>query len=97
MAIVFIPALLQGLTGGRSRLEVEGATVRQIVENLDRLWPGIGERLMESGELRANISVAVDGEISPLGLLETVGPSSEVQFVAAIKGGACCGRAERSL
>jgi len=31
--------------------------------------------------------VAVDGEISPLGLLERVHPSSEVHFVAAIRGG----------
>ena len=40
-----------------------------------------------SGRLRPNISVAVDGEVSPIGLLEAVGPASEVHFVAAIKGG----------
>ena len=60
-----------------------------VIDNLDRLWPGLGERLMEQGRLRANISVAVDGEISPMGLLEAVQPASEVHFVAAIKGGTC--------
>jgi hypothetical protein len=87
LASVYIPTLLQALTGGRSVLEVEGGTVGEVIDNLDRLWPGIGERLVEEGRLRPNISVAVDGEISPMGVLEPVGPASEVHFVAAIKGG----------
>ena len=87
MATVYIPTLLQALTGGRSAVEVEGGTVQEVIENLDRAWPGIGERLMDAGRLRTNISVAIDGEVSPIGLLEHVGPESEVHFVAAIKGG----------
>ena len=87
MAIVFIPALLQPLTGGRASVEVEGATVRQVIESLERAWPGIRERLLDEGGLRPNISVAVDGEVMPMGLLEPVGRTSEVHFVAAIKGG----------
>jgi hypothetical protein len=42
---------------------------------------------VENGQLRANISVAVDGEITPLGLLEEVSEDGEIHFVAAIKGG----------
>jgi hypothetical protein len=87
MAQVFIPTLLQSFTGGLSQISVEGATVGQVVENLDKLHPGISFKLLESNRLRHNISVAVDGEISPLGLLEHVGPASEVHFVTAIKGG----------
>jgi len=87
LAIVFIPALLQPLTGGRASVEAEGATVRQVIESLERAWPGIRERLLEQDRLRPNISVAVDGEVTPMGLLEAVGPTSEVHFVAAIKGG----------
>ena len=89
MATVYIPTLLQALTGGRGTIEVDGATVGDVIDNLDGLWPGLGERLVEQGRLRANISVAVDGEISPMGVLEAVGPKSEVHFVAAIKGGTC--------
>jgi molybdopterin converting factor small subunit len=87
LAIVFIPTLLQPLTGGRASVEAEGATVRQVIESLEVAWPGIRERLLEHDRLRPNISVAVDGEVSPMGLLEPVGPTSEVHFVAAIKGG----------
>ena len=61
--------------------------MRQVIESLERTWPGIRERLLEQDRLRPNISVAVDGEVTPMGLLETVGPASEVHFVAAIKGG----------
>lgn len=87
MATAFIPTLLQPLTGGKSEVEVPGATVAEVIDNLERAWPGIGDRLMDAGRLRPNISVAVDGEVSPMGLLEPVGESSEVHFVAAIKGG----------
>lgn len=85
---MYIPALLQPLTGGNASVTVEGASVRQVIDRLEENWPGLSERLLENGRLRPNISVAVDGEISPLGVLEPVSPSSEVHFVTAIKGGA---------
>jgi len=87
VAKVYIPTLLRNLTGGSAAVEVDGATVGQVVERLEQLYPGIRERLLDAGRLRPNISVAVDGEISPMGLLERVEPSSEVHFVAAIQGG----------
>src|ERR1044071_8649800 len=87
MAVVYIPTILSSLTGAKSPVEVDGATVRQIIDNLDHSWPGIRDRLISGDRLRPNISVAVDGEISPLGLLERVSPESEIHFVAAISGG----------
>ncbi len=87
MPTVYIPTLLRTLTGGRESVEVEGGTVRQVIDNLDRAWPGLRDRLLDEGKLRPNISVAVDGEVTPMGLIEAVGPASEVHFIAAIKGG----------
>ncbi len=87
MATVFIPALLQPAVGGAGQLDVPGTTVRQVIENLDRLHPGVLAKLVDGGRLRPNLSVAVDGEVSPLGLMEPVGPHSEVHFVTAISGG----------
>jgi molybdopterin converting factor small subunit len=89
LARVYIPTLLRNLTGGRDSLEVPGVNVRQVIENLESRCPGIRDRLLEGGRLRPNISVAVDGEISPMGLLESVSAASEVHFITAIKGG--CG------
>ena len=87
MPTVFIPYLLQDLTAGRRELEVTGASVRDILDNLELSFPGFKERVLEGNHLRPNISVAVDGVISPLGLLERVEPHSEIHFVAAIRGG----------
>jgi molybdopterin synthase sulfur carrier subunit len=84
---VYIPASLAGLAGGKSKIDVEGSTVREVIDRLEQTYPGVRERLLENGRLRTNISVAVDGEVSPLGLLERVSPQSEVHFVAAISGG----------
>ena len=88
MATVFIPSLMQKLTGGESRVRIEGATVRRIVDNLDEAYPGIKDRLVENGRIRSNISVAIDGEVTPLGMLGKVGEDSEVHFLPAIGGGA---------
>ena len=79
--------MLRELTGGRAIVEAAGATVREVVDDLERQWPGIRYRLVDNGRLRSNLSVAVDGEVSPLGLGEAVEPASEVHFVAAIRGG----------
>ena len=88
MPTVYIPTLLQPLTGGKASVEVEGATVSQAIDSLEKLCPGLRDRLIEDGRLRSNLAVAVDGEITPDGLFETVEPASEIHFVAAIKGGA---------
>jgi molybdopterin synthase sulfur carrier subunit len=88
MATVFIPTSLQKLTGGQDKIVLPGSTVRQIVNNLEAAFPGTKERLVDGFKIKSNMSVAVDGEISPLGLLEKVGEDSEVHFVAAIGGGA---------
>ncbi len=88
MPEVHIPPMLRELTGGRSTVEAAGSTVREVIEDLERRWPGIRDRLIDGGRLRSNVLVAVDGEVCPLALREAVQPSSEVHFVAAIKGGA---------
>ena len=87
MATVYIPSLMQKLSDGNSKVEVDGASVRQIVNNLDAQYPGFKERLVEDGRIKGNISVAVDGEITPLGMLEKVAETSEVHFLPALGGG----------
>ena len=87
MATVFIPSLMRKLSDGESKVEVEGSSVRQVVNNLEAQYPGFMERLVEDGRIKGNISVAIDGEITPLGMLEKVGEDSEVHFLPAIGGG----------
>lgn len=90
MAEVWIPPLMQPLTGGAQRVQVAGSSVGQVVANLEEAYPGIQALLCDedSGRIRPEIAVAVDGEVSRLGLLERVGENSEVHFLPAIGGGA---------
>ena len=87
MPLVHIPPLMQPLTGDQKSVSVEGATVRQVINNLEALFPGIKEHLVEGDRIRPNISLAIDGEISRMGLLDRVEESSEVFFLPAVAGG----------
>lgn len=87
MPVVWIPALMRDLTGGQERLEVPGATVQELIENLDRRCPGIQGRLMVDGALRPGINVIVDGVVSRKRLRHRLAEFSEVHFLPAISGG----------
>jgi molybdopterin converting factor small subunit len=88
MAVVWIPSLLRGLTGGQEKLTVPGRTVRQVVEALEQQFPGIQARLCDAAGLRPGIAVAVDAHLARRGLSEPVAEHSEVHFLPAISGGA---------
>ncbi len=87
MPVVFVPSLMRDLTGGRTRVEVPGSNVRQVIESLDAAFPGAKARLCDGEGLNPLVAVAVDGELSTLGVRQPVGPASEVHFVAAVSGG----------
>ena len=79
--------MMQKLTGGAQQVVVEGSSVRQVIKNLDKVHPGVKDWLLDDNQLKSNISVAIDGVVTPMGLLEEVDDASEVHFVAAISGG----------
>jgi len=87
MAIVFISAMLQPLTGGVSQVRVAGRTIRTVINNLEERFPGIKERLLQDDDLRPDVAVAIDGETALDGLAERVGEDSEVHFIPPISGG----------
>ncbi len=87
MPTVWIPSLLRDLTGGRETVAVAGASVRQLIDALDRTYPGIKDRLCDADGLRPGIAVAVDTQVARLGLAQPVGEHSEVHFLPAVSGG----------
>ena len=89
MPEVWVPPRLQQLTGGKQQVQVAGATVRQVINNLEKDYPGTRAFLIdeEEDELIPGIAVIVDGETSLLGLIERVQENSEVHFLPAIGGG----------
>lgn len=88
MATVWIPSQMRDLTGGRHSAVVAGATVREVIANLEQAFPGTLQRLCKpDGTLQPHIAVAVDGADAELGMRAPVGPDSEIHFVPAISGG----------
>ena len=87
MAKIFIPTMLQSMTAGVKQVDLDARNVRQIIERLEELYPGMKDRLVEDGEIRPNLAIAIDGDVAIMGMLEKVEENSEVHFVPAIGGG----------
>ncbi|MBM3679101.1 MAG: MoaD/ThiS family protein [Actinobacteria bacterium] len=85
MAVVRLRAPLSELAG-RSQVPVEGATVADALQALERAHPALaGWILDERGAIRRHINVFVDGE---LGALESpVGADARIHVLPAITGG----------
>lgn len=86
VAITLTPALTRLFSGCPRQLEIEAATVRELLDALDRCWPGMRDRLCDSTpRIRRHVNVFVDGERAAL---ETVLRSgAKVFIVTAISGG----------
>ena len=95
MAVVLIPPQLRKFTDGARRVEVEGRTLRQVLEALERLHPGIYDRVVEDGGIRPGIQPAIDSIVTSRGLLAPVGEASEVTFIPSISGGSPSARVPR--
>lgn len=87
LPVVGIPSLLRDLTNGQRSLAVKGDTIRDVIDNLDKLYPGLKERLCDGDRLRPSIAIVVDGRTSTLKLREKLQESSELHFVISISGG----------
>ncbi len=87
MPRVFIPAQLRDLTAGQAEIEIAGATVRELVGNLEQQFPGFMVRVCTDGELSPALQVSIDGQFSRRGLDARVSPTSEVHFLPVFGGG----------
>jgi len=87
MAKVWIPAPMRTLTAGQEHVQATGYTILQIIEHLDKEYPGIKKSLCYEDEIMPGIAVIVDGEATGMGTLERVQKDSEVHFLPAIGGG----------
>ncbi|MCY3912319.1 MAG: MoaD/ThiS family protein [Chloroflexi bacterium] len=87
MARVHIPTPLREFTDGQIKVDVEGGTVRVVVENLESRFPGLKNRLVQQGDLRPGLAIFVDGANSRRGLRTKLREDSEVFFLESIGGG----------
>lgn len=90
MAAIRIPTSLRGFTQDRDEVHVPGATVREVLRNLEAACPGLGARLFdEKGGLRRYVNVFHnDEDIRFLQALDTpVGEQDRINIIPAIAGG----------
>jgi len=87
---VRIPTPLQTVTGNRAEVSAEGATLRELIEDLERQFPGLKERVCdEKGAVRRFVNVYLNEEdVRFLSGEDTqVKDSDEVSIIPAIAGG----------
>jgi molybdopterin converting factor small subunit len=83
---VAIPTPLRSYTQA-SEVEAAGATVGELLADLDRRYPGIRFRMIdEQDAVRPHVRIFVNRE-SVVGLERALAPGDEVQILQALSGG----------
>jgi molybdopterin synthase sulfur carrier subunit len=84
---VLLPSPLAGYTANRREVEADGATLAELLTDLDRRYPGIRFRVIdEQDAIRPHIKIFVNRE-QAFGIASPLRPSDEVLVVAALSGG----------
>ncbi len=81
MATVHLMTQHRPFAGGEAVVEADGATVGQVIDDLDARYPGLG------AALRAGSSAGIDGEIHAEPEFVRVEPETVIYFVAPLTGG----------
>jgi molybdopterin synthase sulfur carrier subunit len=90
MATVRIPTQLRTLSGGAAEVDVDGATVGEVLKSLETAHPGFAARLFDdTGGLRRFVNVFVADEDVRFsdGLDTKVEPGQTVSIIPAVAGG----------
>jgi sulfur-carrier protein len=84
-----IPPTLRGEVGGARQVEADGATVRELLEDLTGRFPALTTHVWEGGEVAPFVNVYVGGEdVRTLDGLETeVTNGSTLILLPAMAGG----------
>ncbi len=89
MATVSIPTILRTHTGGEKSVEATGATVAEVIDDLESRLSGLRNRLITNGALHRFVNVYVDDEDVRFagGLDAPVKGGSTVTILPAVAGG----------
>jgi len=89
-ATVRVPTPLQKLTQNQGEVKVSGANIKELIEDLEKKFPGIKERICdEAGKIRRFINIYVNEEdVRFLQQEETpLKDGDEISIIPAIAGG----------
>jgi molybdopterin synthase sulfur carrier subunit len=80
--VVFTAGFSRRYTGGVREFTVEAKNLRGVIKEMDRLYPGLGEHLVEETTV-----VAIDGAIHETAYFQPIRPGCEVFFSPKLEGG----------
>jgi sulfur-carrier protein len=84
---VLLPTPLASYTSHRREVEANGATLAELLADLDRRYPGIRFRVIdEQDAIRPHIKIFVN-RVQAAGIDRPLAPHDEVLVVAALSGG----------
>ncbi|BBZ32462.1 MoaD/ThiS family protein [Mycolicibacterium confluentis] len=86
---VSIPTILRPHTGGEKRVTADGATLAEVISNLESNYAGISERLIDAGKLHRFVNIYVnDEDVRFSGGLDTqISDGDSVTILPAVAGG----------
>lgn len=92
MPTVRLFSVLQPFAGGAASVDAAGATLREVIDDLERQHPGLRDRIIAANTIRPDVMIAIDAdEVRDLDALVPAG--AEVHLLPAIAGG--CGAPPR--
>ena len=87
MRKIHVPTPLRSYTANEGVVEAEGATIAELLADLDRRFPGIRFRMIdEQDRIRAHIRLFVNDEMAR-DLSTPLAEKDEVTIICAISGG----------
>ena len=85
-----IPTPLRKLTGGADEVSAEGVNISEIIDDLEKNYPGLKERICEEdGNLRRFVNIYLNDEDIRFkkNLATELGENDELSIIPAIAGG----------
>ena len=86
---VRIPTQLRTLTEGQGEVGATGETLAEVIDDLERRYPGIAQRVLADGSVRRFVNLYIDGEDARFlsGLDTPVPAGAAVAIIPAVAGG----------
>lgn len=87
MVPVLVPSQLHAYTGGASRLTAEGATIDEVLTDLDRRFPGLRFRVIdEQDRIRRHMRIFI-GQGEARDIAAPLAAGDELMIFGALSGG----------
>lgn len=79
---------MRKLTDGKIDVQIPGKNLREVIDNLEKAFPGAADYILKDGELKPGLAAIVGEQATRQGMLHKIDDdATEVHFLPAIAGG----------